>query len=84
MAAISLPHPLPVEQIPLLMEALSKSQSVDVGQVTFSADEDATVWGTDPYGCDFIAANSLDADKIITAADRLHDPSMRHPAEFSY
>jgi len=84
MGRLTLPHPLPLERIPEMLAALSAGTRVEIGQVTFIADADATVWGVDPYGCDFIAANSLDAGRIIASADRLHDPSVPHPAEFGH
>lgn len=84
MARLTFPHPLPAEQIPAMMDALSAGSRVAIGQVTFDVDEDATVWGTDPYGCDFIAATSLDAGRIVASADRHHDLSVPHPAEFSH
>lgn len=84
MNGMSLPYPLSPDQIPTMMGALSAGKLVTIGQVSFIADEDCTVWGVDPYGCDFIAANSLDPDKIIASADWHHNPSVPHRAEFSY
>lgn len=84
MSVTALPHPLPPERVPEMMAALSAGERVAIGQVSFIADADATVWGVDPYGCDFIAANSLDADRIIACADWHHDPAWPHPAELSH
>lgn len=84
MNAMSLPYPLSPDQIPTMMGALSAGKLVTIGQVSFIADEDCTVWGVDAYGCDFIAANSLDAEKIIASADLHHDDSVPHPAEFCH
>lgn len=82
MGRLALPHPLPADRIPEMMAALAAGGRVEVGQEIFVADEDSTVWGVDPYGCDFIAANCLDAERIVACADRYHDPSMPHQAEF--
>lgn len=83
MACVQFPHPLPTSMVQGLMDALESTGKAAIGQVTYSVDEHG-VWGTDPYGCDFIAATQLDATAILASADRCHDHALRHPAEFSY
>ena len=83
MCRISFPHPVPGEKVPELMGALAFGRSVVVGQVTFSKDEHG-VWGTDPYGRDFLLGGELDEGKILACVDRHHDSSTVHPAEYCH
>jgi hypothetical protein len=67
---------------------LAAGQGIRVDGVSLSVDLDAgVIWGCDPYGVDFLAAESIDRHGCLVAVSTsiARTPTgQRHPAEFSW
>lgn len=85
MARVAYSHPLTADHAAEVAELLREGKSVEVGQVHYSADN-GTLWGCDPYGCDFIVCE-LDgavAERVLATSAAHNDRLTPHPAEYSY
>ena len=70
-----------------MVATLTKGKSVTIGQVSLFPDREmGLVWGTDPYGIDFVAAQGLDDAALRKALQTAVtvDQAKDHPAERRY
>lgn len=81
-----LPLSLPDRQVAAVCLASGQSVRVDGHHLSRDADLDL-IWGTDPYGVDYIASRGVNAEACLAAIDRAlerSNPDMPSPAEWSW
>lgn len=71
----------------VIADCLASSDAVFVGQFLLTRDlSHNLIWGTDPFGVDFVAAQRLHTGDCLKAIERVVAMSLEqvaHPAEFS-
>lgn len=85
-AATTFPCPLPAERAGDVLGALEAHGKAVIGAWFFSVGE-GYIWGTDPYGCDYIAAQEVSlagVEQMLAGLRQREESTERHPAEFSY
>lgn len=85
-AATEFPNPVPAERHSDVLRALEQHGRAVIGTWFFSLDA-GWIWGTDPYGVDFIASQEVSlagVEKMLERVKRQEESTDPHPAEFSH